>query len=131
MKYTLLYLTLVCFIFGCKGMYKDEENGVMASDTTISRAYSRLEPDSVYTITINSSDCLFKVKKPYHLIQWNDKSYGILKKDEGNWYLIKSKTSLADFTYSIKNGSHFEDSCAAKKRLQECFEEKITYKIVK
>ncbi len=127
LKTTLLYLTLVCFIFGCKGMYKDEKSGVeIGLDTALVKININNDTSN---IPLNNYNCVyFKIKKPYYLIQWDDESYGILwKRGTEDWY----KGGQLDFTYVIQYATHFKDSCEAKQDLQRYLDSRITYKIVK
>ncbi len=135
MKYIIFLSVIICF--GCDGMYLDE-NKNKSSDTLqaliSSSYYNNLPVDSVmmdgsiYHAPKVVYLCDFKVKKPYSLIQWNDRTYGILfKRGFENWY----KGGQLDFTYVIQYATHFKDSCEAKQDLQRYLDSRITYKIVK
>ncbi len=131
MKYIIFLSVIICF--GCDGMYEDEKKvdisyPVLNTDTVLYNIRDSIL-DSL-DVSINRKICaLILVKKPYHLIQWNDGTYGILKKQEGNWYKVKNYS--LSFTYTIQDATHFKDSCEAKKDLQSYLDSKITYKIVK
>lgn len=112
-------------------MYPSEAN--KSSDTLqaiiTSYAYSRDSTIDSLKILVNDDIChLLKIKKPYYLIQWNDSTYGILfKRGIENWY----RGGDIEFTYIIRDATHYPDSCSAKQDLQRYLDSRITYKIVK
>ncbi len=149
LKTTLLYLTLVCFSFGCKEAYKEHPNvkGMLYDKLPIDSIdmNGKVIPiadrhfDSVTfgsdtsNITLAIWDCInFKAKKPYSLIQWSDGTYGVLYVlDNSNWYKVINEKTGHHFTDVIEQGEHFPDSCSAKQNLKQFLDTRITYKIVK
>ncbi len=134
LKTTLLYLTLVCFSFGCYNMYPKEKKAGLVQDTVVTATYQFFLTDTTDRSPKVIYLCDFDVKKPYSLIQWNDGTYGILYKmpdGGGNWYKVINEKAKHDFTSILEQGEHFKDSCSAKENLQQFLDSRITYKIVK
>lgn len=73
-------------------------------------------------------DCAnFSIPNNFHLIKWNDNTYGIWTiRNEWNWYMEHN-----DLTHTIDQAWHFKDSCEAKENLKQYLERKVTYKIVR
>lgn len=124
------YLLLIAIFYSCNGMYpKEKENKIIAPMGVDSVVFEGAGVHVFDTTSISTRiyNCLFKVKNPYDLIQWNDSTYGILyRSNTGHLFLFRK-----DFTQRTEFGEHFKDSCEAKEDLQQYLDTKITYKIVK
>lgn len=124
MKSYILILSLI--ICSCNTSSESEE--------TVPIIVTKYDTDTAAMLnpyrTINYG-CPYKVKKPYHLIQWNDGTYGILKYQEGEWYKVSGGVDSHEFTYIKKYATHFKDSCEAKGNLKQYLNSRVTYKIVK
>lgn len=121
------------FFVGCREEKRHSDEKITNTEDTLFRDTLFIKKDN----TITFFDCDFKVKSPYALVQYDDKTYAIIKKDSysGEVYLTWYHTDESghDFTNLKEYVKKYNDSCEAKDWLKHFLigQDKFNYKEIK